>query len=112
MNMLLCQFVPVLVVAMSRYELFCALKRVLMTCIYSIFRFAGFVFEKFMRVCYENGHGRTPNMNIKEPYLIANALPGHESRRDMFKGEHFTVYSPPIQSVYSQGMISMYHDKL
>lgn len=43
-------------------------------------------------------------MNPKQPYLIANALPGYESRRDMFKGEHFTVYSPPIQYVYSQGL--------
>ena len=46
-------------------------------------------------------------MNPTQPYLIANALPGHESRRDMFKGEQFTVYSPPVQSVYSQGLVQM-----
>jgi hypothetical protein len=42
------------------------------------------------------------NMLGDQPYLIANAIPGHESRKETFVGEHFTVYSPPLTSKYSQ----------
>jgi hypothetical protein len=42
------------------------------------------------------------NMHADQPYLIANAMPGHESRKDTFVGEQFIVYSPPLNSKYSQ----------
>lgn len=42
------------------------------------------------------------NMNADQPYLVANALPGYESRSATYKGEYFLVYSPPIRSQYSQ----------
>ncbi len=51
------------------------------------------------------GAPRSQNMLPEQPYLIANALPGHESRKDTLAArgyEWFEVYSQPIRSRYSQ----------
>eukprot|EP00931_Biecheleriopsis_adriatica_P117231 TRINITY_DN9276_c0_g1_i1.p1 TRINITY_DN9276_c0_g1~~TRINITY_DN9276_c0_g1_i1.p1 ORF type:complete len:531 (-),score=73.17 TRINITY_DN9276_c0_g1_i1:23-1615(-) len=46
--------------------------------------------------------GEDSHMNSDVKYLVANALPGHETKARSFVGDYFELYSLPIRSRYSQ----------